>query len=66
MVTSCKLWGPYSGWARMGTAAFSIVTARNDHRTAEEDNVIKLLVERDRPPTFDLTNDKEVARHARI
>ena len=28
--------------------------------------MIKLLVERDRPPTFDLTNDKEVARHARI
>jgi hypothetical protein len=28
--------------------------------------VIKLLVERDRPPTFDLTNDKDVARHARI
>jgi hypothetical protein len=28
--------------------------------------MIKLLVERDRPPTFDLRNDKEVARHARI
>jgi hypothetical protein len=28
--------------------------------------VIKLLVERDCPPTFDLTSDKEVARHARI
>jgi hypothetical protein len=31
-----------------------------------EDSVIKLLVERDRPPTFDLASDKEVARHARI
>jgi len=28
--------------------------------------VIKLLVERDRPPTFNLANDQEVARHCRI
>ena len=28
--------------------------------------MIKLLVERDRPPTFDVANAKEVARHARI
>src|SRR2546430_14625705 len=28
--------------------------------------MIKLLVERDRPPTFDLANDAEVARHCRI
>jgi hypothetical protein len=28
--------------------------------------MIKLLVERDRPPTFNLASDKEVARHARI
>ena len=28
--------------------------------------MIKLIVERDRPPTFNLTNDQEVARHARI
>jgi hypothetical protein len=28
--------------------------------------MIKLLVERDRPPTFDLLNEAEVARHARI
>jgi hypothetical protein len=28
--------------------------------------MIKLLVERDRPPTFNLTSDQEVARHARI
>jgi hypothetical protein len=29
-------------------------------------SMIKLLVERDRPPSFDLTNDAEVARHCRI
>ena len=28
--------------------------------------MIKLIVERDRPPTFNLANDHEVARHARI
>jgi hypothetical protein len=28
--------------------------------------MIKLLVERDRPPTFNLADDKEAARHARI
>jgi hypothetical protein len=28
--------------------------------------MIKLIVERDRPPTFNLANDQEVARHARI
>ena len=28
--------------------------------------MIKLLVERDRPPTFNLANDSEVAWHARI
>ena len=28
--------------------------------------MIKLLVERDRPPTFNLASDKEVAWHARI
>jgi hypothetical protein len=28
--------------------------------------MIKLLVERDRPPTFNLADDREVARHARI
>jgi hypothetical protein len=28
--------------------------------------MIKLLVERDRPPTFNLASDQEVARHARI
>jgi hypothetical protein len=28
--------------------------------------MIKLLVERDRPPSFDLSDDKEVARHVRI
>jgi hypothetical protein len=28
--------------------------------------MIKLLVERDRPPTFNLASDEEVARHARI
>jgi hypothetical protein len=37
-----------------------------NHRITEENNMIKLLVERDRPPTFDLANEKEVARHARI
>ncbi len=34
--------------------------------TTGERNVIKLLVERDRPPSFNLASDKEVARHARI
>jgi len=29
-------------------------------------DMIKLLVERDRPPTFNLASDKEVAWHARI
>ena len=28
--------------------------------------MIKLLVERDRPPTFNLASDEEVARHCRI
>jgi hypothetical protein len=28
--------------------------------------MIKLIVERDRPPTFNLKSDQEVARHARI
>ena len=28
--------------------------------------MIKLLVERDRPPTFNLADDQEAARHARI
>ena len=28
--------------------------------------MIKLLVERDRPPTFNPADDKEAARHARI
>jgi hypothetical protein len=28
--------------------------------------MIKLLVERDRPPTFNLASDQEVAHHARI
>jgi len=28
--------------------------------------MIKLLVERDRPPTFNLASDQEAARHARI
>jgi hypothetical protein len=28
--------------------------------------MIKLIVERDRPPTFNLANDKEVAWHARV
>jgi hypothetical protein len=28
--------------------------------------MIKLLVERDRPPTFNLASDKEVAWHARV
>jgi hypothetical protein len=28
--------------------------------------MIKLIVERDRPPTFNLASDKEVAWHARI
>jgi hypothetical protein len=34
--------------------------------TTGQRNVIKLLVERDRPPSFNLATDKEVARHARI
>jgi hypothetical protein len=28
--------------------------------------MIKLIVERDRPPTFNLASDKEVAWHARV
>src|SRR5215813_13740275 len=28
--------------------------------------MIKLIVERDRPPTFNLASDQEAARHARI
>jgi hypothetical protein len=28
--------------------------------------VIKLIVERDRPPTFNVADEKEAARHARI
>ena len=34
--------------------------------TAGDCDMIKLLVERDRPPTFNLASDKEVAWHARV
>jgi hypothetical protein len=48
-------------WCRRsdGSNLGSVLAQRGIH-------MIKLLVERDRPPTFNLASDQEVARHARI